>query len=100
MANHTKPRQKTKKSKILWVAFVAFFIYVVVSFTVMQVNIAHRKEELSQAQEQYKEQVYLNEELTNFLDSGENSDYIMKIAREKLGFAFPNERVIIDYKRK
>lgn len=100
MANHAKTKGKTKKSRILKIAFLAFSVYVVVSFTVMQVDIANRREALADVQEQYQQQVYLNEELTNLLNSGENEDYIMKIAREKLGFAFPNERVIIDYRRK
>ena len=92
-------KKKTKRSKIFKVAFAAFFVYVVISFTVMQVDIANRKEELAEVQAEYNEERYLNEELTNLLNSGENMDYIMKLARE-MGLAFPNERVIVDYKRK
>ena len=93
-------KKKTKKSKILRVAFAAFFVYVIVSFAVMQVDIAHRRDLLEEANQELNQQTYLKEEITSLLNSGENADYIMRIAREKLNFAFPNERVIIDYKRK
>ena len=85
---------------ILRVAFVAFFVYVIVSFTLMQVDIANRKEILAEAENELAEEEYINREITSILNSGENTEYLMRIAREKLGFAFPNERVIIDYKRK
>ena len=100
MAKTAKPKKKNKKMKILKVAFAAFFVYVVVSFTMMQVDIAARRDTLAQAQAEYNEEVYLNTELTDLINSGENTDYIMRIAREKLGFAFPNERVIVDIHRK
>ena len=95
-----KTTKKSKKIKILTVAFAAFFVYVAVSFVVMQVDISNRKEQLVSAQNELAEQKYINKEITSILNSGENTEYIMRIAREKLGLAFPNERIIIDYKRK
>ena len=72
----------------------------VVSFTVMQMDIAKRKEELASVQNELKEQEYINSEITDILNSGENTEYIMRIAREKLGFAFPDEEVFVDPNRK
>lgn len=85
---------------IFKLAFVAFFVYVAVSFTVMQVDIAKRRDSLEAVRAEAKEQTYINQEITNILNSGENADYIMKIAREKLGLVLPDERVFIDYNRK
>ena len=93
-------KTKSKKHTILRVAFLAFTVYVVVSFTVKQMDIAKRKEELASVQNELKEQEYINSEITDILNSGENTEYIMRIAREKLGFAFPDEEVFVDPNRK
>lgn len=96
----TAKRKKTKKLVILRLAFAAFFVYVIVSFTVMQLDISKRRDELQVVQEQLEEQKYIKQEITSVLNSGENTEYIMKIAREKLGFVFPDEKVFIDSNRK
>lgn len=96
----TAKRKKTKKLVILRLAFAAFFVYVIVSFTVMQFDISKRRDELQVVQEQLEEQKYIKQEITSILNSGENTEYIMKIAREKLGFVFPDEKVFIDSNRK
>lgn len=93
-------KKKNKKSLIFKVAFLAFFVYVAVSFTVMQVDIAKRRESLDAVMAEYKEQNYINQEIKNILNSGDNADYIMKVAREKLGLVLPDEQVFIDYNRK
>ena len=52
-------RKRTQKHTILRVAFLAFTVYVVVSFTIMQIDIAKRKEELASVQSELKEQEYI-----------------------------------------
>ncbi|WMJ23660.1 septum formation initiator family protein [Paludicola sp. MB14-C6] len=89
-------KTKAKKVKILKFAFIAFSIYVVVSFIVIQSDISKRKDNLDAAKNELEQQQYLNKDIMNIINSGENSEYIMRIAREKLGFVFPNERVFID----
>lgn len=89
-------RRKAKKVKILKLALGAFFIYFAASFVIMQLDIADRKANIKLAQVELSNQQYLNDEIQSILDSGNSSEYIMRIAREKLGFVFPNERVFID----
>lgn len=89
-------KRKAKKVKILKLALLAFFVYAIVSFVMMQIDIAKRRENVALAKEQLKEQQYLNKEIMSIIDSGQNDEYIMKIAREKLGFVFPEERVFVD----
>lgn len=91
---------KTKKSKIMRVALAAFFIYVIASFGFMQIDISKRKASLDAVQQEISEQQYLNKEIQSILDSGADTEYIMRIAREKLGFVFPDERVFVDPNRK
>lgn len=93
-------KRSANRSKIFRLAFAAFFVYVVVSFTIMQVDIAKRKENLALVQAQLDEQEYLNEEIRSMLNSGESAEYIMRIAREKLELVFPDERIYIDQNRK
>lgn len=89
-------KRKAKKVKILKFALFAFFVYFCVSFIFMQVDIANRRESLAVAQKELKDQQYLNKEIESILDLGNTDEYIMRIAREKLGFVFPDERVFID----
>ena len=44
----------------------------------------------------YEEQVEENERLQAIVDSEDKSEYLEKIAREKLGFIKPNEKVFYD----
>lgn len=92
--------RKSKKSMIFRIAFLAFTVYVAVSVTVIQIDIANRKQQLADAQAQLDEQKLIKSEITDILNSGENTEYIMKIAREKLGMAFPDEEVFVDPNRK
>lgn len=93
-------KRKNKKARIVRFAMLAFVIYVGVSLTFMQIDIKKRKESIAVMEAELKEQQYINQEIKNILDSGENSEYVMRIAREKLGLVFPDEKVYIDYNRK
>ncbi len=93
-------QRKAKKSKIMRVALTVFFIYVVASFTVMQIDISKRRDSLNALQAEINEQQYLNKEIQSILDSGTDTEYIMRIAREKLGFVFPDDGVFVDPNRK
>lgn len=92
--------RKIKKSKILRMALIAFLLYVAASFVIMQIDISKRRADLAIAQESLQEQKYLNDEMQSILDAGTDTEYIMRMAREKLGFVFPDERVFIDPNRK
>lgn len=93
-------RGKVKKSKILRLALLAFVGYIAVSFIIVQVDISKRRENLAAVEQELAQQEYLNDEMRSILDSGTDTKYIMRMAREKLGFVFPDERVFIDPNRK
>lgn len=92
-------RKKSKKSKIFIVALVAFAVYCGVSITVMQIDIAKREKALVAAQEELAEEQYRNKSMRSILDAGHDMDYVLRMAREKLGFVFPDERVFVDPNR-
>lgn len=92
-----KNRKKGKLyKKILILAFIIYFVYTL---------IMQQKTLNSYAKEQakYNEDIEVAEDEQNKLQemkSNINSDeYIEKIAREKLGMYYPNERVYIDVEK-
>lgn len=94
------PKPKSKKFKVLRIAVVAFVAYTIVSFFVMQIDITNRQKSLDSINEELEQEQYLNKEMQSILDAGTNPEYIKRIAREKLGYVFPDERVFIDPNRK
>ena len=47
-------------------------------------------------EESIKLQQASNDEVKRILDGGTNLEYIERIAREKLGYAYPDEKIFID----
>ncbi len=92
-------RMKTKKSKvnrIVNVTIVALVCYVAVSLLVLQADISAYRQKLESLEEQCEEQQIQNDEMASLLKRGTDFDYIVKMAREKLGLIFPEEQVFYD----
>ncbi len=89
--------KKRKRSRIMLIALAAFTVYVLVSLYFINVDIRERRQDTAYLQEQITEQQIQNEELQEIVDKGEvDENYIIRQAREKLNFAFPDERVFQD----
>ncbi len=71
-------------------------IYFTVTLVNTQLEIAAKKEELSQAEILCEQQRIANKETQRALLLGEEEEYIARAARDKLGFAHPDERVFVD----
>ena len=90
---------KTKKSRfnrIVNVAIIAMIGYVVVSLFILQADISSRRRQVSALEEQCQEQSIANQELDSMIEQGSDFDYIVKIARSKLGLVFPEEHIFYD----
>lgn len=87
---------KKKKNLIFKLAVLVFTIAVAARLVSLQVEIAQKRRELTVLQNQVEEQTGQNRELQELLDSGLNEAYMEKLAREKLGYVSPNERVFVD----
>ena len=61
-----------------------------------QVDIAAKQKELQDLENQLEQQRQQNDELERVLESGSDQEIIERVARDKLGYAKPNERVFID----
>ncbi|MBU3805850.1 MAG: septum formation initiator family protein [Candidatus Fournierella pullistercoris] len=78
------------------VLVVAIFGYLVVGMVLNQVEINAKRQQLEAVQQQLDAQLAENEELSRILESGTDEELIERVARDKLGYARPNERVFVD----
>lgn len=70
--------------------------YLVAGLVFNQVDIAAKQKELQDLENQLEQQRQQNDELERVLESGSDAEIIERVARDKLGYAKPNERVFID----
>lgn len=91
-------RQKARKRKgvFLKLLLVVFLCYGLTSLAMLQMDLARKNEELETINKKIVEQQQTNEELKTMLGQSDYSEYIARIAREKLGYVYPDERVFID----
>ena len=92
-ASHHKPDIKKLVVIVVLGAIVFYFAYTLIS---QQISLNKKNDEIKalegQVQTAKDEAKRLEEELNNLQDP----EYIEKIARDKLGFVKPNERVFVD----
>ena len=90
--------QKKKKtySTILTVAFAALVCYFVIALISLQSDIKEQKEQIADINAQADIQSAYNRELNNLLNDSNLDSYVERIAREELGYVFPDERVYYD----
>ena len=94
-------KQKRKQKKNKSIIFRLFILGVCAYFTVTLVSLwgslRESKAELAVLNEQYNTELNNVEELKALLNSDSNAQLIEKAARERLGYAYPDEQIFIDY---
>ncbi len=91
-------RKKTSRKNLIFrICIFAFVAYAAVLLIDLQVSLASRKEELVGLQEKFEVRRIANKELERQLQQGMDMEYIERIAREKLDYVAPDEKVYIDY---
>ncbi len=88
--------KKRKRRIVVIVAVVALTIYVGIMMIFITNSYREKNREIQQVQQQIDEQTVLNQEYQEMIDRGVDDEYIQKLAREKLGLVYPDERVYID----
>lgn len=81
---------------LLRLGVFALIGYLAVTLIVSQVDIMVKRQQLSTLQLSIQRQAQQNTELQRLIASGDEKAYIERIARDRLGFAAPGERVFID----
>ena len=87
---------KKRKSIIFRIIFLAFTVYIIISLTSLQVQLIGLKRELNSKTAHYNELNLEIEEALHLLDSGNETELIEKTARERLGYYYPDEEILID----
>lgn len=90
---------KRKKRKANWLVrfFMLCFVgYVAVSLIGMQVEVTSKRRELLALQQSVEQQKRINAETQRLLNGEDDEEYIERVARDKLGYAYPDEKIFID----
>lgn len=91
--NKKKAPKKQKFSFILSIGLLLVAGYFVISLINVQMDIKDRKEKAAELEVQYQQQLAENERLQAVVDGGDEDEYIERVAREKLGYVMPDEKV-------
>ena len=94
--NEEKKTIKSKKSLLLRACVFFVAVYSLTGFIALQFDIIELKSKNDQSKLQ---QIRVNErhdELERLVELGDEKDYIVRFAREKLGFSYADEKVFID----
>ena len=62
----------------------------------MQVEVTTKRRQLDSIEREIYRQELENAEIKRVLDGGTDREYIERVAREKLGYAYPDEKIFID----
>ncbi len=89
-----KPRRKVSFIIVLVAILMAgYFIITTIS---TRIEIKERKQVLKETEERLDEKEKQNERLQAILEAEDKRDYIEQVARDKLGYVMPGEKVFYD----
>lgn len=91
-----KQRRLRPGAVIPRVLFLAIVAYLAVTMITTQVEIVAKRQQLDNVTAQVTAQQAQNDELQRALETDNEDAYIERVAREKLGYALPGERVYVD----
>ena len=88
--------RKKRNNFVLKIALCIFTVYAVYNFVSLQIAIDKKKADLAALEAKIYTQQITNQQLAESKDKELTDEEIAKIARDKLGYALPGERVFID----
>ncbi len=89
-------QKKPKNGVFLKIVAIAFAVYLLYSLISTQASINKKQNELETLRQEYTESLIRNEELQKTRDSYGTDEFIEEQAREKLGYAYPEEHFYVD----
>lgn len=93
----TKHRQKGGVHRLLLkVAMVGAALYLVATLVSGRLQVARMQQNLEDATAKTTQKMEENAALQKLMESGDEDAYIERIAREKLGYVRPEERIFVD----
>ncbi len=99
MAKKTKQapqKKRSRKTRIFTVVTIVACLSFVTSIISSQIEIVKEKQILDELNSQIEVAQLENNELERLSQDGKQDEYLERVAREKLGYADPNEQVFVD----
>lgn len=98
MAKKQKKRKEKSSPamKVLKFLATAFAVLLIFAFIDGRMQVSRMEQELAAATQEVEQQQENNEELKNLMNTGDEAAYIERVARERLGYVRPGERIFID----
>ena len=92
-----KKKGTHKRRRLLFrLVLLAVLCYGAVSFVMLQMDLAQKDQQLDEINQKIEAQKQTNEELKAMLNEEHYGEYIARVAREKLGYVYPDERIFVD----
>lgn len=92
-----KAKARFNKKRFISAAFcLVFGVYLFTTLIITQMEIVSRRQELDLLTVQAQTQQLQIDELKHLVNEEDDLSYVERIARERLNFAAPDERVYID----
>ena len=93
--------RKTRRVHIAAKLFIlAFSVYAAFTLVSLQLQIREKEKKMAVLQAAIDQQKLENRQIQDILDNADDTEYIAEIAREKLGYVAPGERVFVDISSK
>lgn len=90
-------KTRTRKHSVIVYTFVfALVCFFVATLLSLCFKVSAQKKINAELVSQYNQQLDENADLEAYIESGDEADYIERIAREQYGYAKPEERVYYD----
>lgn len=89
-------KKKNPGRLIVRLCLVLFAIYVVYNLVVLQMQLNEKNRELQALEAEIYSQNLVNQQLEESVNADLTDEEIAEIAREKLGYSLPGERIFID----
>ena len=105
MPNQTKKKRKKKllpkkahplRSLLVAFAFTCLAVYLIITAIGTGIKINETNEKIKLPQSEYNKIVTENKDTQTLLKNANENDIIERIARERLGYVFPDEKVYVD----
>ena len=96
MAKKVNKKTFDFKHRLLSVVIYGVFVFIFLQTMLVVSDIADKKSQISDVQQEVTQQRVENSELKRMIESGNSDEYIARIAREKYGLVMPDERVFIN----
>ena len=89
-------RKRRKKNLLLRISVCTFAVYIAFTLISMQLEVAAKRRQLASLTAGVEQQKLANAETERLLELGDDEAYIEYMAHEKLGYAYPDEKIFID----